>query len=126
MGDWDYYCAICAASLNGPSDCMIGSSSQAALEKRRELIQAKRQELGLRDEPRDVESPEESEVEEGIEESGEVEEDEGANDDAASASDYEYIAYDPNLVSKKSLEWLEPPFCIGVNPDAPGTSKYVQ
>ena len=54
----------------------------------------------------------------------EVEEDDDDDDDESSdASGYEDISYDPTLLSKKKLYWLETPYCIGYNPDAPGPGK---
>ncbi|KAK2760401.1 hypothetical protein FQN54_002471 [Arachnomyces sp. PD_36] len=141
MGVWDYHCAICAASIKGPAACSIGSPSEPSLQRRRELIREGLREKGLEDGVRGNKNLQEIGEEEGSEEApgeekgdtggeegreGEEEEEE-EDDDSDTSSDksgYENITYDPSLLSRKDLRWLEPPYCIGVNPDAPGEDNY--
>ncbi|KAM5386963.1 hypothetical protein ACJZ2D_000256 [Fusarium nematophilum] len=101
MGEFDCYCAICCAALHTRAE--IGSSRPRALNRRRALVQRKR---------------------DGIDSDAEMDDDgmsEHESDDWY--EDEEDHSYDPDLVSPESLEWLDEVSCIGFNPCATGDRR---
>ncbi|KAK2810095.1 hypothetical protein FQN50_003289 [Emmonsiellopsis sp. PD_5] len=106
MGHQTYYCAICA----GPGSSRyarsgIGSSAPKALEWRRSRVARKRQKM----------------LKTGIYPSIHRADDDDEDDDDETVQDggwtksEEVETYDPDLVSKESMEWVDRIHCLGLN-----------
>ena len=111
MGDWDLYCALCAADTCPAGADSIGSTNPAMLAIRRAIVHAAKER---------VESGEEAFP------SPSFEEEDGEHLDEAEVDwdwDDESCAYDPGLVSVESTKWLGYVLCLGLNAKA---GRYVR
>jgi hypothetical protein len=119
MGGFDTFCALCGSSL---VDGEIGSTAPAALRRRDRIVARKREALVRGDSVSDVEDDED-------EDGGDSDDDDDADgneedDEEPWWHDVEDRSYDPRLVTWESLTWLSESCCLGINPQAEGSSRY--
>ena len=115
MGSWDYYCALCGSTFQGPNFISRKPRTQRFLRRQRRRAERVRERA-------DRESLENDQDEDDDERTSD---DEGssADDNESLESDDEEHSYDPDIISSAEAAWSLDLRCMGFNPESPVLSN---
>ncbi|SPQ26221.1 9561db44-f022-46d9-829f-60848b735ce3 [Thermothielavioides terrestris] len=117
MSDFDTYCAICGGPLN---EVKIGSTAPSHLRRRREIVARKRDAL-KRIDSHDGRGSQRKDKEDDVHDE---EHEESAEGEEEWFAGHEGKSYDPGLISRQGLAWLQEICCLGLNLEVNGESNF--